>query len=63
MSTLIQPSNVSDNTYIITANNALHLNGVAANQYYSDARVTITDTVPGDVGATANGHMWLVYNP
>lgn len=63
MSTLIQPSNLADNTYVITANNALHLNGTAANQYYSDARVTITSTEPLNVGTTANGHMWLVYNP
>lgn len=63
MTTLIQPSNISDNTYVMTANNALHLGNTAANQFYSDGRVTITNSEPMTVGSTSNGHIWFVYQP
>lgn len=61
MPTLIQPSNVSDNTYVITANNSLNLGGTPAAQHYTNARVTITNVEPATVGATSNGHIWFVY--
>lgn len=47
----------------INANNANFLNDVPANQHYTDSRVTITSSEPSNVGATSNGHLWLVYNP
>jgi hypothetical protein len=61
MATLIKPSNVTDDVYIMTANNANNLGGVAANQHYTNARVTITNVDPTNVGSTANGHIWFVY--
>ena len=47
----------------INSNNASYLGGVPANEHYTEARITITSSEPADVGATSNGHLWLVYNP
>lgn len=61
MTTKIKPSNVEEAVYPVTANNANNLGGVAANQHYTESRVTITGTIPSNVGATVNGHIWFVY--
>jgi len=61
MTTKIKPSNMTDDTYEITANNAANLGGTPAAEHYTEARVTITGTAPSNVGATSNGHIWLVY--
>lgn len=61
MTTKIKPSNVEEAVYPVTANNANNLGGTPANQHYTEARVTITGTAPINVGATSNGHIWLVY--
>lgn len=63
MTTKIKPSNVDTaaGAFEITANNANNLGGTPANQHYTEARITITGTTPVNVGATSNGHIWLVY--
>jgi hypothetical protein len=63
MTTKIKPSNVdaAAGVFEVTANNANNLGGTPANQHYTEARVTITGTAPVNVGATSNGHIWLIY--
>lgn len=61
MTTRIKPSNVVDDTYVLTANNSLNLGGTLAAQHYTEARVTITNVEPSTVGSTSNGHIWFVY--
>lgn len=61
MTTKIKPSNVTDDTYIVTANNAAFIGGTVASEVYTNARMTITGTSPASVGATTNGHIFLVY--
>ena len=64
MTTKIKPSNIDANTTVafpVTADNANNLGGTPANQHYTEARITITGTVPTNVGATSTGHIWLVY--
>lgn len=63
MTTKIKPSNVDDasGVYEVTVENANNLGNVPANQHYTEARITITGTAPVNVGATSNGHIWLVY--
>ena len=56
-------SSNSTSHFELNANNANYLGGVPANQHYTDARVTVTSSEPSNVGATTNGHLWLVYNP